>query len=71
MTTNLLDTAIEAVREVLDCDRRGALEHLSNQIDRKGAYTVAKLHEVLVNNSAEEFMIEFMTAYNNEVGHKY
>ena len=68
---NLLDTAIGSVREILDCDRKGALEHLSNQIDLKGAYAVAKLHEVLVDNSAEDFMMEFMEAFNNEVHRKY
>jgi len=67
----LLDTAIDSVREILDCDRKVALEHLSNQIDRKGAYAVAKLHEVLVDNSAEDFMMEFMEAFNNEVHRKY
>lgn len=48
-----------------------ALRVIKKWIDLDGAWTFAKNHDVLVNNSSEDFMIQYMTEYNNEVGYFY
>ena len=53
-------------------DRYEALENISMMVDRIGMYGTALHYGVLnENKSAEDFAIEFMTAFNKEVGHKY
>lgn len=42
-----------------------ALEMLAREFNLKGPFACAKAHGVLVNDSAEEFAIQFMTVYNS------
>jgi len=64
MTTNrpLLDQVLAQV---------GSIEKLQPEFDRKGPYDTAKKYGVLVNNSAEDFAIQFMSAYNEEYPGSY
>lgn len=48
-------------------DRDMALKVLKDAIDEHGMYDIAKCFGVLEGGSAEEFAIEFMSAYNAEV----
>jgi hypothetical protein len=73
---NLLDTVIMKVNVTygrsqnnrnIATFRRDALVMISEGIDHFGLWRFCKEHDALVNNSAEEFAIQFYTAYNNEV----
>lgn len=68
----LLDKVIEK-KIALGCsDRREAMEEIRNQTRRECSfYSVAQTFRVLVNESAEDFAIEFMTAYNKEIAGVY
>jgi hypothetical protein len=67
-----LDDAVQTIRETLDCDRSDALRYIARKVDKDGAFQFAKTFEVLdSNNSAEEFMLEFMETYNNEIERRY
>lgn len=48
-------------------DRADILVTIHSRIHRSSPWQFAKEHNVLVDNSAEEFMIEFMTTYNSEI----
>jgi hypothetical protein len=52
-------------------DRYMALDELKTWIDMEGPYEFAKQWGVLVNNSAEEFMMQFMNTFNREVRWTY
>ena len=47
--------------------REEALIGMKRWIDAASLYAFARDNDVLVDGSAEEFAIEFMTAYNDEV----
>ena len=67
----LLDKVI-AKKIKLGCeDRYDALKDIKLSLDAASPFDVAYFFDVLVNDSAEDFMIEFMTAYNDEVRHTY
>lgn len=61
-----LDDAIKLVQETIETpDRDVALRYIKRMIDHTSAWcTAQKLNCLNPQNSAEDFMIEFMTAYN-------
>lgn len=61
----------EKIKMRVVADRYAALRAIKIAVDQRGMFTVAKQYGCLVNNSAEGFAIEFMTAYNNEVSYTY
>lgn len=64
---SLLDTVI-AAKIALGCeDRYEALNDIMRSLETVSPYDFAKMFRVLENNSAEEFMIQYMTAFNKEV----
>jgi hypothetical protein len=46
-----------------------AIEVLHAEFDREGPYATAKKYGYLVNNSGEEFAIQFMSFYNAYIGY--
>lgn len=42
-----------------------ALASIKKSIEKRGAYDFAKAYGLLVDDSAEDFMIQFMTRYND------
>lgn len=71
-TTPYLDMVIDQELKLGIPDRIAALEDIAISIDNNNLYSFAKTRGVLDHReSAEEFSIEFMTAYNKEVGHRY
>lgn len=64
----LLEKVI-ASKIALGCDdREDAMEEIRAEVDRYGSFFhIAKTFGVLVNESAEEFAVQFMNAYNNEI----
>lgn len=72
-TTNLLDKVIETLLALNDSkiyDRYTALEYIAKQTDQD-LFGFAKLHRVLVDESAAEFACQFYTAFNEEVYYRY
>lgn len=68
---DLLNRVID-MKMTLGCaDRRSALEDIALSVEATGMYATAKTFRVLVDESAEEFAIQFMTAYNKEIGFRY
>lgn len=68
----MLERAISLLAGMGIEDRRDALIEISTSIDIQGAWGFAKMYRLLdEDNSCENFMIEFMTAYNNEISKKY
>lgn len=69
----LLDKVIDQMQG--DMSRPDARQYILEEIrvwtENLGLYAFARNHGVLINNSAEDFAIEFYTAYNNEIGHTY
>jgi hypothetical protein len=73
MATNLLDTVITNLLALNDSkiyDRYTALEYIAKQTDRD-LFGFAKLHRVLVEDSAADFACQFYTAFNDEVYYRY
>lgn len=77
MTTRT-DLIEKAIAEVLTRipphlrTREEALKTLARYHDHSGGFfELAKSYGVLENNSAEEFSVQFYTAYNNEIGLRY
>lgn len=70
-TTVLIDSVIVRAIKFGYADRHAALEAIRTIIDRKSLYHAAKHWGVLVNNSAEEFAVQFYNTYNNEVRYTY
>lgn len=69
---SLLDKVVSAMYELGCSDRRAALVEIARQADRDGGFFhIAQTYGALVNNSGEEFAIQFMTAYNKEVSPRY
>ncbi len=68
----LLEKVVE-VFTVFDSgkDRRDILMDMQDMIDNAGPYQFCKSFDALSNSSAEDFMIEFMTAFNKECFHCY
>lgn len=56
-------TDMQAANPGLTTDE--ALEDIRTSFDAFGPYQYAKAHGFLVNNSGEEFAIQFMSAYND------
>lgn len=48
-----------------------ALYKLQPEFDRLGPYNFAKKYSVLVDNSGEDFALEFMSAFNNYCHARY
>lgn len=65
--TTQLDKVMNFHLAMNNNDRYLALESVKKSFDIEGPYQVAYTHNVLVNDSAEEFAMQFMTAYNNEI----
>jgi hypothetical protein len=69
----LLETVIDnliGLNDGLIVDRRTALEYIAKQTD-KDLFGFAKLHKVLVQDSAADFACEFYSAFNDEVYYRY
>lgn len=69
----LLDKVIATLLALNDSriyDSQSALEYIATQVD-KDLFGYAKLHNVLVNDSAADFACEFYTAFNDEVYYRY
>ena len=62
-----LNKVIEQKMKLGCTDRYDALHDIKRSIDTTSPYDFAKMFRVLENDSAEEFMIQFMTAFNKEV----
>jgi hypothetical protein len=70
MTTHL--EKVLMVKIIEGCESRvTALNQIRIDIECSSPWDVATRFGVLENNSAEEFMIQYMTAYNEEVTHIY
>jgi ribosomal 50S subunit-associated protein YjgA (DUF615 family) len=71
--TPYLDDALRLVQEATEeTDRVANLRYIKKMIDSTSAWATAQKLDGLNNrNSAEDFMIEFMTAYNTEVERVY
>ena len=69
-TTPLLDKVL-GLAKAKGFDRDAALLEIASVTDRKGNYAAAKRWGVLVNNSAEDFMIQFMGTFNSEIYYRY
>lgn len=72
-TTKLLDKVIATLLALGDDrihNRYDALKYIADQTDRD-LFGYAKLHNVLVNDSAADFACEFYTAYNEEISYRY
>lgn len=64
----LLDTVLEAKYKLLG--NRGyhdAMIDIKISIDETSPYAFCKMFRVLQDDSAEEFMIQFMTAFNRDI----
>jgi len=79
-STNLLDKVMNAIIPTLGpCTTEDDIQYarcealciIKTNIQLDGAYTYAKNWGVLVNNSAEEFMMQFMNTFNREVRWTY
>jgi len=69
---SLLEKVVDAKLKLGCVDRVAALEEIADAVEASGSfYGVAKMFRVLVNDSGEDFAVEFMTAYNAEVGFRY
>jgi hypothetical protein len=55
----------------VDMAREDALRIIKKWVDVDGFYKFSKNHGVLVDNSGEEFALEFMSAYNDVFGLTY
>ena len=67
----ILDKVIN-IKLGLGCiDRYDALCDIKLTIDEIGIYHTAKRYNVLVNDSGEDFAMQFMAAFNNEVRYTY
>lgn len=66
-----LNKVIEIKIDLGCIDRYDALVDIKRTIDEIGIYDTAKRYNVLVNDSGEEFDMQFMSAYNNEVRYTY
>lgn len=78
MATNLLDKVLNAMigtipnaADDIEYARCEALCIIKANIQLDGPYCYAKNWNVLVNDSAEEFMMQFMATYNREVTYTY
>lgn len=73
MATNLIDKVVAKLMEQrIVPDRQRALLYIARLHDAQcGLYSYAKAHGVLVDNSAEDFSIQFYSAYNKEIGQRY
>jgi hypothetical protein len=73
-TTPLLDKVIEIVLAIGASsgieDRYDALKYIAAQTD-KDLYGYAKLHNVLVHESAADFACEFYATFNDEIYYRY
>lgn len=68
----LLDKAVKAVlADGMVPDRDYALEFIKLELETMGPHYVANAYGVMVNDSAEDFMMQFMAAYNAEIGATY
>lgn len=71
MSTNLLEQVI-AKKIWLGCvGRYEALQDIKLSIDTSSPFVFAETYGVLVNETAEYFMIEFMAVFNEEVRPHY
>lgn len=67
----LLNKVIETKIKLGCVDRHDALEDIKLSIDNTSPYDFAEMFDVLVDNSAEEFMMQFMPTFNKEVRYCY
>jgi hypothetical protein len=68
---NVLIPTIPGSADDLEYARLESLDIIRKNIQLDGPYGFASNWGVLVNNSAEDFMIQFMTVYNREVACTY
>jgi hypothetical protein len=68
---NLLEQVIEKKIKLGCTDRYDALCDIQMSLRTTSPWEFAKMFGVLVDESAEEFMLQFMPAYNNEVQYWY
>ena len=68
--TALVNTVIESMTtRNLASDRQDALWKLRDWIKLEGMFSIAEEYHVLVNGSAEDFAISFMSTFNQEEAH--
>ena len=67
----LLEKVIAKKIQLGCTDREAALEDIALSVSQGSFYTVAKTYGVLVEDSGEDFAMEFMTTYNDEIGFRY
>lgn len=68
---NIIDKVIQIKIDLGCIDRYDALVDIKRTVDELGIYYTAKRYNVLVNESGEDFAMQFMSAYNNEVKYTY
>jgi hypothetical protein len=68
--TSLLDRVIDTQMHFGAVDREDALRWIAVNVE-SDLWGFARMHGVLVNDSAEEFAIQFYNAYNAEIGPRY
>ena len=69
---NFLTPVIERIIAEGAEDRIDALEVIAVKMERMGSWGFAKEYGTLdLSNTAEEFSIQFMSAYNKEIGPRY
>lgn len=67
-----LEIVIEKKIKLGCADRTAALVDIALSIETSDIWSFADIYGVLdERRSCEEFAIEFMTAYNNEIGFRY
>lgn len=71
MIKDLLESVIDKKIELGCNDRMSALEDIRIGIEQSTPYEFAKMFGVLVEDSAEEFMVQFMGSYNFELSPIY
>lgn len=64
---SLLDIVVQKKIGLGCMDRYDALEDIRRSLNTTSPYDFAKMFGVLRNESAEDFMMEFMSAFNREV----
>lgn len=70
-TTPQLDIVLKRAEALYPNDRYAALVAIAEITEKHGLYRACKHWDVLVDDSAEDFAIQFYTAFNKEVYYRY
>lgn len=72
MSNAIIDSVLGSIiRCGVNMDSRDALCEIKKVVDKRGMYGAAKVFGGIVDGSAEDFAIGFMSAYNEEVVYTY